>query len=210
MEEVVLKASHRKVIGKQVRAIRREGSLPAVLYGRKFKPIPVTLDMREANRILPRVTSSQLAIIELEGEQHNTLVREKQRHPVQGTLIHVDFNVVSMTEKLHANVLIHLFGESPAVKDFNASLVTGVEEIEVECLPQYLPDRLELDISMLKNIGDAIHVKEIKLPEQVQILTDPEEIIVVATAPAAEEVEEVAEEAAEPEVIERGKKEEEF
>src|SRR3990172_4266023 len=120
MEEVVLKAKHRSVIGKQVRALRRAGSLPAVLYGRKIEPIPVTLDMREANRVLPRVTSSQLVTIDLDGEQHHTLVREKQRHPVQGSLIHVDFNVVSMTEKLHANVSLHLFGESAAVKDFNA------------------------------------------------------------------------------------------
>jgi large subunit ribosomal protein L25 len=209
MEEVVLKASHRAVIGKQVRALRRDGNLPAILYGKKFQPIPVTLNMREANRVLPHVTSSQLVIIELDGEQHHTLVREKQRHPVQGALIHVDFNVVSMTEKLHANVLIHLTGDSSAVKDFNAILVTGLEEIEVECLPKYLPDRIELDISSLINIGDAIHVKEIQLPEQVQILTDPEEIIVVATAPAAEEIEVTGEEVPEPEVIERGKKEEE-
>jgi len=114
-----------------------------------------------------------------------------------------------MTEKLHANVSIHLFGESSAVKDFNAILVTGVEEIEVECLPKYLPDRIEVDISALKNIGDAIHVKEIQLSEHVQILTDREEIIVVATAPEAEEIEVAAEEVAEPEIIERGKKEEE-
>jgi len=82
MEEVVLKASHRDVIGKQVRALRRQGILPAVLYGKKIQPIPVSLDMREANRTLPRVTSSQLVIIDLAGEQHHTLVREKQRHPV--------------------------------------------------------------------------------------------------------------------------------
>jgi len=209
MEEVVLKAKHRSVIGKQVRALRRAGILPAVLYGRKFESIPVTLDMREANRVLPRVTSSQLVTIDLDGEKHRTLVREKQRHPVLGSLIHVDFNVVSMTEKLHANISIHLFGESSAVKDLNAILVAGLEEIEVECLPQYLIDRIEVDLSALENIGASIHVRDIKLSEHIEILTDPDEIIVVATAPQAEEVEPELEVAAEPEVLERGKKEEE-
>jgi large subunit ribosomal protein L25 len=212
MEEVVLKASHRDVIGKQVKALRRAGRLPAVLYGRNIQPIPISLDMKAASRIFPYITSSQLVVVDLDGEQHRALVREKQRHPVFGTLLHIDLNVVSMTEKLRANIVLELVGEAPAVKDFNAVLVQTIEELEVQCLPQYLMDRIEVDLASLKQFGDAIHVREINLSAEIEVLTDPNEVVVVATAPAVEEVVEVVEveeAAAEPEVIERGKKEEE-
>jgi large subunit ribosomal protein L25 len=209
MEEVVLKAQKREVIGKQVKALRRAGKLPAILYGRSFSPIAVAFDFKETSRILPYVTSSQLVLIELEGEQHHALVRERQLHPVLGSLLHVDFNVVSMTEKLRANVRIHLVGESPAVKDFDGILVTTLEVMEVECLPQYLPERIDVDVSVLKHIGDVIHVRDLPLDEHIEVLIDTSEIVVLVTAPEAEEVEAGEAGAFEPEVIERGKKEEE-
>jgi large subunit ribosomal protein L25 len=208
MERVVLQAQYREVIGKQVKALRRQGGLPAVLYGKNTQSIPITLDYREAMRVLPKITSSQLIEVEVNGQVYPALVREKQYHPVQGRLMHVDFMVVSLTDKIRANVAVHLTGESPAVKDLNGVLVTGVEELEVECLPQDLPERIEVDLSILKEIGDAIHVGDIKLPANIRVLTDLEEIVAVVTAPEAEEVEEEIA-AAEPEVIERGKKEEE-
>jgi large subunit ribosomal protein L25 len=212
MEEVLLKASQRKVTGKHVKALRRAGLLPAILYGHGIEPIAISLDFKEASRIFPYITSSQLIVVEVDGEQHHALVREKQRHPVQGTLLHVDLNAVSMTEKLRANIVLELVGDAPAVREINAILVQTVEELEVQCLPQYLMDRIEVDLSSLKQFGDAIHVRDIILPEQIEVLADPNEVVVVATAPAAEEVVEAVEEeeaAAEPEVIERGTKEEE-
>lgn len=209
MEKTVLQAKHRDVVGKQVKALRRQGRLPAVLYGKNIQPIPVTMDFREANRILPGVTSSHLVIVDVDGEEHTALVREKQFHPVQGKLIHVDFMVVSLTEKLRAHVSIHLEGESPAVQDINGILVPVIEEIEVECLPQDLPERILVDVSSMTEIGSAIHVRDLQLSDRVRVLTDPDEMVAVITAPEAEEVvEEIAPEA-EPEVIERGKKEEE-
>jgi len=209
MQEVVLKAERRDVIGKQVKALRRSGRLPAVLYGRSITPIAVTFDSKEIGRILPYVTSSQLVVIDLEGEQHRALMRERQLHPVLGSLLHVDFNVVSMTDKLRANVGLHLVGESPAVKDFDGILVATLEELEVECLPRYLPERIDVDVSVLKQIGDALHVRDLVLAEEVEILTDLGEMVVLVTAPEAEEVEAVEVAAPEPEVIERGRKEEE-
>jgi large subunit ribosomal protein L25 len=208
-KKIVIKAYHRQVIGKQVKQLRREGKLPAVLYGKSIQPIPVTLDFREANRVLPGITSSQLVQVEVGNEQHTTLVREKQFHPVQGKLVHVDFMVVSLTERLRANVTILLEGESPAVRDLNGVLVSAIEEVEVECLPGDLPERILVDVSSLAEIGSAIHVRDLQLSDKVRILTDPDEMVAVITAPEAEEVvEEVA--PIEPEVIEKGKKEEEF
>ena len=215
MENVVIKATHRTVTGKQVRALRRAGQLPGVLYGRHITPTPISMDGREASRILSHLTSSSLVTIDLEGKEYPSLVREGQRNPIKRSLVHVDFQVVSLTEKLRTHVSIELTGSAPAVKDFNAVLVTSLDELEVECLPQDLPERIKVDISSLANVGDGIHVHDIILSDKVKILDDPKEMIVVATAARAEEVEEVAaevvaaEEVVEPEVIEKGKKEEE-
>lgn len=215
MENVIIKATPRTVIGKQVRALRRAGQLPGVLYGRHIEPAPISLDAREASRILSHLTSSSLVTIDLEGQEYPALVRESQRNPIKRNLVHVDFQVVSLTEKLRTRVGIEVAGISPAVKDFNAVLVTSLDELEVECLPQHLPERIVVDISRLANVGDGIHVRDIILSENIKVLSDPEEMVVVVTASRAEEVEEVAAEAipgqemAEPEVIEKGKKEEE-
>jgi large subunit ribosomal protein L25 len=213
MEKVVLQAEKRAVVGKQVRALRREGKLPAVIYGHHVDPVSIVLDAHSASRILAKASSSSLVTIELEGKQYPTLVREKQLDFIRNSLIHVDFLAVSMTEKLTASVGVHIEGEAPAVKEFGAILVTNLNELEVECLASDLPERFVVDVSGLVEIGDGVYVKDLAVPANVEILTDPDEMIVVATAMAAEEVEEEevleGEEEEEPEVIEKGKKEEE-
>jgi large subunit ribosomal protein L25 len=213
MEEIVLQAKHRKVIGKQVKALRRQGGLPAILYG-SIDPLPIILDAHETERVLHSVTSSHLITVEVDGSPHSVLVRERQRNPLTGHLIHVDFQVVSLTEKLRASVMLDLVGDAPAVKEFSGVLVTGLESLEVECYPQDLPERITIDLSALREIGDAIYVRDLNLPEAVEVLDDPDEMVVLVTAPEAEAVteEEAVAEAVEgePEVIERGKKEEEF
>lgn len=211
MEKVVLHATRRRITGKQVGAMRREGQLPAVLYGHRFEPTPITLDLKEATRGLHGLTASSLVTIALDGEEHATLVREKQRDYLKNRLIHVDFQVVSLTEKISAEVPILLTGTSPAVKDFNGVVVTGLTSLEVECLPQDLPAEIVLDISVLTKIGDAIYGRDIQLPDKVKALSDLDEMIAIVTAGAVEEEEEVAEVAGaeEPEVIEKGKREEE-
>jgi len=216
MEIVVLKATPRTATGRQVRALRRSGLLPAVIYGHNVEPISISLEGRQAGRVLGRLSSSSLITIDLEGKEYPSLVREKQQNHIKRTLIHVDFMVVSLTEKIRANVGIVLTGDSPAVKDFNAMLINGLSELEVEAFPQDLPKSIVVDISALVKIGDGIHVRDIVLSDKVQVLDTPDEMIILATAPAKEEVEEVVTpeaavvaEGTEPEVIEKGKKEEE-
>ncbi|MGB9522038.1 MAG: 50S ribosomal protein L25, partial [Anaerolineales bacterium] len=179
MENIELIATKREVTGKQVKALRREGKLPAVIYGRHLSPLPILLNSHETNRVLPNVTSSQLITVNVDGTKHTVLVREKQRHPVLGSLIHVDFLAVSMTETLRANVLIELEGEAPAVKNYGGVVVPVLEEVEVECLPKDLPDKISVDLSSLENIGDAIHVKDLITPDGVDVLTDAEEVVVL-------------------------------
>lgn len=211
MKNVVLKASPRSVTGKQVRRLRREGLLPAVLYGHKFDATPISLNAHETALALSGLSQSALVTIELEGKEFPAIVRERQKNYIRNEFIHIDFQVVSRTEKLRTNVSIELHGVSPAVKDFNGVVVSGVTQVEVECLPQDLPERIVLDITKLVNIGDGIYVRDLVLPEGVTIHQPPEEMIVMISAPEQEvevEVEEV-ELATEPEVIEKGKKEEE-
>jgi large subunit ribosomal protein L25 len=215
MEKVVLKATQRTATGRQVKALRRSGLLPGVIYGHNVDPISISLEGREAGRVLGRLSSSSLITIDLDGKEYPSLVREKQLNYIKRNLIHVDFMVVSLTEKIHAKVGIILTGNSPAVKDFNAMLINGLSELEVEAFPQDLPASISVDIGTLIKIGDGIHVRDIVLSDKVQVLDTPDEMIVLATAPAKEEVEEVVtpeavvlEEGAEPEVLEKGKKEE--
>ncbi len=215
MEKEVLKATKRTVTGKQVKQLRRAGQLPAVIYGHHVEPVAVTLNARDATLSLSRVSSSTLITIDVEGTEYPTLVREKQRDYIRNVLTHVDFMAVSLKEKLRAEVSIELVGASLAVKDFNAILVNGLTSLAVECLPGDLPEKFVVDISGLAVIGNGIHVRDVPAPENVKIMDDPDEMIVVATAPAKEEVIEVAVvvpvegEAVEPEVIDKGKKEEE-
>ena len=214
MDKTVLQATKRTVTGKQVRALRRQGELPAVIYGHHLDPIAISLNARDASRTLGRISQSHLVSIELEGKEYPALIREKQRDYIRGTLTHVDFLAVSLTEKLRAEVAIELTGMSLAVKDFDAILVTGLTSLEVECLPGDLPEKVVVDITSLQKIGDALHVRDITLPDEVHVLSAADEMLVIATAPKVEAVEEVVPvvevEAAEPELsVERGKKEEE-
>ena len=216
MEKVVIKATKRSITGKQVRALRRAGELPAIIYGHNLAPVNISLDAHDATQILNHVTASSLVTIDLDGKEYPTLVRERQRNPVKDVYVHIDFQVVSMTEKIRAKVSIQLTGLSPAVKDFSAILVTGYSELEVEAFPQDLPERIVVDTSGILKIGDGIHVRDIVVSDKVKILDNASEMIVLATAPKAE-VEEVVTpvvgevvEGAEPEVLEKSKKEEEL
>ena len=220
MEKVVLKATRRDVVGKQVKALRREGKLPAVIYGRHTEPVNVNMDAHTAAQALAKLTSSSLVTIDVDGTEYFALVREKQRDYIKNRLLHVDFMAVSLNEKIRTRVDVHFIGVSPAVKDFNAVMVHNLETLEVECLPTELPERIDLDISILAKPGEGIRVKDVVVPENIRLLDDPDTMVAVATfAKVEEEVAvpgaEVAAVAAvaaptEPELsVERGKKEEE-
>ena len=208
MEKIILKATKRDVLGKQVGALRRQGKLPAVLYGHHIETTPILLDAYEGAQTLSRLTSSSLLTIDLDGKKYLAQVREKQRDFIKNRLVHVDFQVVSLTEKMRHKVGIELSGTAPAVKNFNAVIHTGLTALEVECMPQDLPERIVVDISGLAEIGDNVRVRDIALSDQVKILADPQDIIAVASAPRKEEisVEAPVVEGAAPEETEGGKK----
>lgn len=214
MEEIIFEANRREVIGKKVNVLRRDGLLPAVVYGHNIDPISISLNYKEASKTLDAISPSALVVLDIEGEKHYTLVRDKQRNPVRRTIIHVDFQAVSLTETVRADVNINLIGEAPAVETYLGVVFPSLEQLSIECLPTNLPDSIEVDISGLAEIGDSLLVGDILAPEGVEILNDPEEVVVVVIAQAAEEEEEEEEveleEGVEPEMVERAKREEEL
>lgn len=207
MEKTIIEATRRTVTGKKVGVLRREGKLPGVIYGHNVASTPILMEQREASRILASLSQSHIVTILLEGVEHAALVREKQKDYLRNSLKHVDFQVVSLSEKIRTMVTVDVVGFSTAVKNFNGVVVHETSEVEVEALPQNLPEHFVVDISNLENIGDAIYVRNLEIPEGVEMLTDLGEVVVVITGGAEEIPEEVEEGAAEPELIERGKKE---
>ncbi|MEX1071279.1 MAG: 50S ribosomal protein L25, partial [Anaerolineales bacterium] len=199
-QRFTLHATRRTLTGKKVAQLRREGKLPAVLYGRSLKePIPVAMDSNEASNALKHITYSSLILVNLEGEEHNTLVRDFQVDTLRGGLNHVDFLVVSLTEKVKAEVSILMEGKAPVIANMGGLLVSGLERVVVESLPQNLPEHFVVDVSGLANFGDSVHVRDLNVPADVTILTDLDELLVVAAAPVTEIVEEVAPAAVLPE-----------
>ena len=208
-EEVLINAEKRNVVGKQVKALRRQGILPGVIYGRHIEAFPIQMDAHDASLILDKLTASSLITIDVDGEKFNVLMRDRQRDVIFGDLLHVDFLVVSLTEKLRATVELKLVGEAPVADNPEVVVTQVLNAIEIEALPQDLPEVIEVDISTLETVDDEITVADLDLGEDIAILTDPNETIVSVGYVAQEEVaeEEEAEELAEPKVVERGKKE---
>ena len=208
-EEVLINAEKRNVTGKQVKALRRQGLLPGVIYGRHIEAFPIQMDAHDASLILDKLTASSLITINVDGEKYNVLMRDRQRDVIFGDLLHVDFLVVSLTEKLRATIELKLAGEAPVADNPEVVVTQVLNAIEIEALPQDLPEVIEVDISTLETVDDEITVADLDLGEKITILTDPNEAIVSVGYVAQEEVaeEEEAEALAEPKVVERGKKE---
>jgi large subunit ribosomal protein L25 len=213
MDKIILEAKERNQVGKKVKFLRREGLIPAVIYGSAIESTPITLDKRETTLLFNKISGSTIITVKIGEREHSALVREIQKDYLKNELLHVDFLAVSLSEKLRTNISLTLVGEAPVLKEFEAIIVSGIDQVEVECLPQDLVDTIEVDISSLTEIGSAIYVKDLQKLNNVEIITDPEELVAVANM-VKEEVEEVEELAetegeGEPEVIEKGKTDEE-
>ncbi|PWH20870.1 MAG: 50S ribosomal protein L25 [Ardenticatenia bacterium] len=207
MDQIELRADLRTHFGKQVQQLRAQGWVPAVVYGSHYPTTPIQVEAKALQKTLARAGGSKLIRLQIAGrEPISVLTREVQRDLLRHHIIHVDFQQVVMTEKITAEVPLHLIGEAPAVKDFGGILVYGIDHVEVHCFPADLPAAIEVDLSVLKRIHDAITVGDLKLPEAITVLTEPETMIARIEAPRiAEVVEEAVEEAPteEPELVRR-------
>ena len=213
MSDVKLNAKRRGVIGKKVKALRRQGLLPAVLYGVGIEPLPIELDAKEASRVLSSVRGSTLVTLTVDKDQHQVLVRDEQRDVIRRDLIHVDFLKVAMDVTIRTEVPVDFVGEAPAVSDRGGVLVTELTEIEVEALPADLPDRIVVDLEPLAEIDDTITVGDLFFGKGVEVLTSPDEVLArviyqMEEEIVEEEIEEMIPMEMEPELVERGKREE--
>lgn len=218
MATLSLKAENRSVTGKKVKAMRRAGQVPAVIYGPGVEaPLAITLNEREAGKVLRGISPSTIVTIDVDGDELDTLVRDIQYNIIKAGFMHVDFLALVKGETVRTAVSIVLTGVAPAIETFGALITTGLDELEIEALPKDLIDSITVDISSLENIGNGLYVKDLVLPDGIAAISDPEVMVVIMSAPAGieEEEEEIdedldleLEEGAEPEVIEKGKGEE--
>lgn len=184
MDNLVLKANLRDKKGKKVRA---EGLIPAVVYGRGKKNSLLSVGALEFEKVFRSAGSSTIISLDLEGEKIKALIQEVSLHPTSERFLHIDFYEISMKEKITASVPIKIIGDSPAVIDKNGTLITNKDELEIECFPADLPQKIEVDISILDDFDKAIHVSDLSLSEKIEIKDDPEEMIVAVEPPRSEE-----------------------
>jgi large subunit ribosomal protein L25 len=216
--DYAIDAAKRDVVGKKVRRLRAEGFVPITVYGPNIKPVSLKVPYRPLEVALMQAGGTGLIDINVDGEIHTVLAREVQRDVLKRDILHVDFFAVDATVKIRADIPIHLVGESPAVAAREGILITGPNAITVETLPDKLISFIEVDLSSLEKIGDSITVSDLDLSEDIVIINDPDDMLarISQTSAAraelldemAEEEEPEVEEGAEPEVIGRGKEEE--
>jgi large subunit ribosomal protein L25 len=208
MEQILLNAEPRTIKGKKVKDLRRQGYVPAVMYGHRTEPVSLQVTERELRQVLREAGSSRLITLSVAGtaEPRMVLVRDLQRDSINHAVLHVDLYEVIMTEKLTAEVPIVLMGEAHPVKAAEGLLFHGLDSIEVECLPGDLPENIQIDLSQLTTIGQAILVRDLKVGEGIEILTERDEVVVKILPLEEEVIEEVAAPEVAPEVEVVGRK----
>lgn len=182
----------RTLTGRKVKQLRHQGLIPANVFGRKISSIAIQLPATTFTKVFDQVGETGIITLIIGEKKYPCLIKGTAAHPVTGQLLHVDFHNVSLTEKVTAAIPVEYINESPAVKEFGAVINQNIHEIEVEALPTELPESIEIDLSTLKAIGDAITFKDITLPEGVVAELDPDTTLVAAEEPAPEEVVEEA------------------
>jgi large subunit ribosomal protein L25 len=189
-----IKAEPRTLLGKKAKTLFRQGWVPGVVFRSNGESMPVQFEERTLGRVLRQAGTTHLIEVELNGERIPTLLREVDREPITTRIRHVSLWAMAMDEPIETEVPIVLEGESPALKA-GGVLVHPVEKLRVKCLPTQIPEAIHVDISPLESFGDSIHLRDIRLPEGVQALDDPDTTIASVVAPKAEVEEEEAAEA---------------
>ena len=197
MTTLELKSKKRALLGKKVKSLRREGILPAVVYGGQEGSVPIELGLQEFSKVFK--TAGETTLIKLfiddpafakasAGKEKfkNVLIHDISRNPITEEINHVDFYEVKMDEKITTKVPLIFIGDAPAVIDLDGVLIKAMQELEVRALPSNLPHQIEIDISQLKTFDDNILVKDIKLPKNVEILENIETSVATVIPPRSE------------------------
>lgn len=180
MEDLTLKAAKRNILRKKTRVLRRQGITPTHLFGHSLKSLALQCDTLQLKHMIARAGMTRPISLEVEDDKQpkSVFIREIQRNPISRQLIHVDFYQVRKGDKIKIDVPVILIGEAPAMKNKGRMVVHGVTTLSIECLPEYLPSRIEVDLSPLGEIGDSVHVKDIVFSPEVTVHSDADQLLV--------------------------------
>ncbi|MDR2142802.1 MAG: 50S ribosomal protein L25 [Treponema sp.] len=194
MSKVIFKARNRSESGSvAARRLRKAGRVPAVIYGRKGSPVAIDLDSGEFVNGIKGISESTIVSVDIDGQVHDAFVKNTQRNIMDGNILHVDFYEVEGNTPLRARVALRIHGNPAGVRE-GGILETPLHDIEVECLPKDLPERLDVDIAELK-VNQSIHVRDLNLGSGVRLISNPDQVVAlvkfakVEAAPVVEEAE---------------------
>ena len=213
-DTIQLSAQTREKMGKKNDSLRREGLIPGALYGRKIKNQLVKVNQKDFEEVFKKAGESTLVDLSV-GDQSKTevLIHEIQKDPVTGEFLHIDFYQIRRGEKIIAKIALDFIGESAAVKNQDGVLIKNYDELEIKCLPKDLIHDIKVDLSKLENLEDAVRIKDLDIPKEIEILADEENTVATVapprTAEELEELEEKVEEKVEGVEVEKGKEKEE-
>ncbi|MFC1913771.1 50S ribosomal protein L25 [Chloroflexota bacterium] len=193
MDDLKLEATKREILGKKTRFLRRQGITPAHLFGHGIESQALQCDSVQLQKIIARAGMSKVINLKVDDDKNpkSIFIREIQRDAVSKQLLHVDFYQVKKGEKIRVDMPIIIAGEAPALKTKGRMLAHGITTLSIESLPEKLPSKIEVDISSLEEIEQAIHVKDIILDPDVTVHDDPEQMIVKISAAFVKVEEEV-------------------
>lgn len=191
MAKITLALEPRTTTGKKVKKLRQQGIIPANVFGKNVKSLAVQVKNTLLHPVLEQAGETQIVYVRIgkEKDERPILITNVQFDPLTDTILHVDFRQVDLKEKVTANIPVELVGESPAVRDLAASLITSLSEVEVEALPADLPENIQVDVSGLKNVGDVIKVADLPLDHtKLEVKDEPETVVVSVAGQQKEEV----------------------
>lgn len=195
MAGVQLAVDQRTIMGKRLGGLRRKGIMPAHLYGHGIDSLALQAPTATIINLLRTAGRNDIIDLQIagEGQARPVMLRGVQRDPVSDALVHIDFFQISLTERLRADVPLSITGEAPAVQVYGGILLQSLDRVTVDALPADIPSHFEIDVSGLAELDTAIHVRDLKIPENVVLVSDPDQVIVkVATPKLAAEEEAVA------------------
>lgn len=192
MKRPKITVEKRTILGKKVKKLRREGILPANIYGKDIKSLAVALPAKEFETVFKEVGETGLVDVAVNGEVKPALIHNVQIEPLSNQYLHADFYQVNLKEKIKAMVPIVAVGEAKAVLDKVGIILQPLSEVEVEALPEDLPEKIEVNVEKLATLDEQITIGSLKAPQGVEILTDPEQVVVKVAALVSKEAEELA------------------
>ncbi len=177
----------RELLGRRVKSLRREGFIPAELYGHNFTNRHLSVPAGEFSKVFKEAGESVIINLLIDNEKIPVLIQEVIFNPINDAITHIDFYQINMDELITASVSLDFIGQSPAIKEKKGILVKSMHEIEVEALPVNLPSKIEVDISVVRDLGKSIYVKDLKVPSGAKFLVDESTVVATIAEPVKEE-----------------------